>query len=92
MSLTIEDPETVAAIRRLAMRSERSVEDVVRDAVTEAERTNARPTAPDVPRPLVSPEERERRLAALRRIQAEVARWPKTGLKADKAFFDSLED
>jgi antitoxin VapB len=25
-------------------------------------------------------------------IRAEIASWPKTGLKADKAFFDSLSD
>jgi antitoxin VapB len=34
----------------------------------------------------------ERRLAAMRAIQARVAAYPDTGLKADKAFYDSLND
>lgn len=34
--------------------------------------------------------ERARRLEKMRAIVEEIASWPETGLKADKAFFDEL--
>ena len=37
-------------------------------------------------------EERARMESAIRSIQDEVANWPKSGLVADKAFYDSLND
>jgi antitoxin VapB len=79
MSLTIEDPETVAAIRRLADESEQSVEEVLRDAV-EAVRAARR----------VRDDRLAKRMAALKDIQERYARMPKSGLKADKAFFDEI--
>ena len=95
MSLTIKDETVVAAIHRLAERTGRTPEDAVRHAV-EAESTLVS-DAPDLaaadrPKGTVSPEERARRRAALKEIQDEVASWPKTGLKADKAFFDAIND
>ncbi len=75
MSLTIEDPETVAAIRRLAEESEQSVEDVLREAVRTAEARRV---------------EAARRRAATIALQKELAFYPSTGLKADKAFFDEI--
>lgn len=75
MSLTIDDPETVAAIRRLAEESEQSVEDVLRDAV-EAVQARRREAA--------------RRRGATIALQKELASHPSTGLKADKAFFDEI--
>lgn len=95
MSLTIKDETVVAAIHRLAELTRRTPEDAVRHAV-EAETASvadAPHASPSGPRHgAVSPEERERRRAALREIQREFASWPKTGLKADKAFYDSLND
>ena len=75
MSLLIDDENTVAAIRRLAGETGRSEADVVRMAVeAEARRT----------------EEAARRHRAIRRLQDEVGGWARTGLTADKAFFDDL--
>ncbi len=40
----------------------------------------------------VSEAEKARRIAAIREIQREIASYPSTGLEADKAFYDSLND
>jgi antitoxin VapB len=75
MGLVITDAETIGLIRRLAQESGSTTEEVVRRAIkAEQER-----------------EERVRTLMqAAEEIQESWAAVPKSGLKADKAFFDDL--
>jgi len=40
----------------------------------------------------ISEAEKARRIAAVGKIQDRIASYPKTGLEADKAFYDSLND
>ncbi len=77
MAFHIRDPRTDAAVRELAKEKGVSITIAVREA---AERELA---------------ERRKKLPLMERIKDitdEVASWPKTGLKADKAFYDSLND
>ncbi len=76
MSIYIKDPATDKAIRTLAKRHGVSLTEAVRAAVEE-KLANDRAKGQD-------------RLAKLRELQAKVAQWPTTGLKADKAFYDWL--
>jgi antitoxin VapB len=77
MAFHIRDPRADAAVRELAKEKGVSITVAVREA---AERELA---------------ERRKKLPLMERIKDitdEVASWPKTGLKADKAFYDSLND
>jgi antitoxin VapB len=77
MAFHIRDPKTDAAVRELAREKGVSITVAVREA---AERELA---------------ERRKKLPLMERIKDitdEIASWPKTGLKADKAFYDSLND
>lgn len=76
MPFHIRDPETDALVRELARRRGCGLTDAVKLAVSsELERGEG---------------EVEMRLQRMRAITDKVARWPRTGLKADKAFFDEL--
>jgi antitoxin VapB len=75
MAFHVRDPETDTLVRRLAKEEGVGLTEAVKIAVRE--KLEARKNA-------VPLEER------VRAIQEEVARYPRTGLKADKAFFDSL--
>jgi antitoxin VapB len=75
MAFHVRDPETDTLVRRLAKEEGVGLTEAVKIAVRE--KLAARKNA-------VPLEER------VRAIQEEVARYPRTGLKADKAFFDSL--
>lgn len=75
MGLMITDETALAVIGRRATEEGLSPEEVVLRAV-EAE--------------AIRRVETERRRAAIAELQKEVASWPRTGLKADKAFFDDL--
>mgnify|MGYP001180878750 CR=1 FL=1 len=75
MAFHVRDPETDTLVRRLAKEEGVGLTEAVKIAVRE--KLEARKNA-------VPLEER------VRAIQDEVARYPRTGLKADKAFFDSL--
>lgn len=77
MAFTIDDPETGAAVRRLARMKGTGLAEAVREAC-EHEYERVRAETPLIER--------------LKRIQDEYAKYPKTGLKADKAFYDSLND
>lgn len=81
MAFHIRDPETDRIVRDLAAKTGATLTDAVREAAAEklarVERTQHR----DDKRPL-----REQ----IRDIQERVAARGKTGLKADKAFFDRL--
>ena len=73
MAFSIKDEATDAAVRRLAKLKQKGLTETIREAVeNEYHRTTG--TAPLVER--------------LRAIGDHYARYPKTGLKADKAFFD----
>jgi antitoxin VapB len=77
MPFHIRDPATDEAVRKLAARRGIGITEAVRAATEEALRRD------------------EEKLSLWERtadIRAEIASWPKTGLKADKAFFDSLSD
>jgi antitoxin VapB len=77
MAFHVRDPETDALVRKLAKRKGVGITEAIREAArNELERE-------------------ESKLSLWERtadIRAEIASWPKTGLKADKAFFDSLSD
>lgn len=78
MAFHIRDPETDALVRELAEKAHVGITEAVKLAASEA---------------LAAREKvREEKLAKARAICAEVASQPRTGLKADKAFFDSLND
>lgn len=76
MAFHVRDETTDKVVRMLAERRKVSLTQAIREA---AEAELARLDA-----------ERDTRLAAIREIQDEIARLPKTGLKADKAFYDWL--
>jgi antitoxin VapB len=75
MAFHVRDPKTDSLVRKLAQRKGVGITDAIREAVErELERE-------------------EQGLSLWERstdIRAEIASWPRTGLKADKAFFDSL--
>ena len=75
MAFHVRDPETDALVRELARRKGVGITDAIREAArNELEREKNKLSLWE-------------RTADLR---AEIASWPKTGLKADKAFFDAL--
>lgn len=79
MGIYVKDPVTDKAVRKLAKLRKTTLTDAIRTAVQkelEAEKT-------DIP---------EVDEAAVDALLAEFAAWPKTGLKADKEFYDSLND
>ena len=78
MAFHVPDPETDALVRELAEKTRLGITEAVKLAATEA--LAAREKA------------REEKLANMRAISDRMARVPRTGLKADKAFFDSLND
>ncbi|EHK54898.1 type II toxin-antitoxin system VapB family antitoxin [Allomesorhizobium alhagi] len=77
MALSIRDRETDEAVRRLARLKQKGLTETIREAVeNELKRVQGGT-------PLV------KRIEALHR---ELEKYPRTGMKADKAFFDSLND
>jgi antitoxin VapB len=78
MAFHVRDPETDALVREYAERKRIGITEAIKLAVLKARAADDH--------------EREEKLAKARAICAEVASWPRTGLKADKAFFDSLND
>ncbi|HYF23467.1 MAG TPA: type II toxin-antitoxin system VapB family antitoxin [Caulobacteraceae bacterium] len=76
MAFHIRDPETDSLVRELARRDGLGLTDAVKLAVKK-----------ELERKQVDVEERRKRMRA---IVEEIARWPETGLKADKAFYDDL--
>jgi len=78
MAFHVRDPETDALVRELADKTKLGITEAVKLAAAEA---------------LASREQaRAEKLAKMRAISAEVASWPRTGHKADKAFFDEMYD
>ncbi len=78
MGIYVKDPATDRAVRKLARLRDISITEAIRSAV-EAELARQK-------------EEEKENEAAIDRLIAKVASWPDTGLKADKEFYDSLND
>jgi len=76
MAFHIRDPETDALVRELAEKAHVGITEAVKLAVAEALATREKATA--------------EKLAKMRAISDRIASLPRTGLKADKAFFDEL--
>lgn len=76
MAFHVRDKETDTLVRELARKRGVGLTEAVKQAVrTELDRKE---------------DEVARKLAAMKAISDEVASWPRTGLKANKAFFDEL--
>jgi len=78
MAFHVRDPETDALVRALAEKTRLGITETVKLAATEALAARERARA--------------EKLARMDAILAEFDALPRTGLKADKAFFDSLND
>ncbi len=78
MGIYVKDPATDRAVRKLAKLRDISITQAIRSAV-EAELAREK-------------EEEKENEAAIDRLIAKVASWPDTGRKADKEFYDSLND
>lgn len=78
MAFHVRDSETDALVRALAEKTRLGITEAVKLAATEA--LAAREKA------------RTEKLARMDAVLAEFDALPRTGLKADKAFFDSLND
>jgi antitoxin VapB len=78
MTIYLKDEATSKAVRKLAKLRGITLTDAVRSAVTEALAAEAKP------------HRREKVLDDIKALRAEFAKYPKTGLKADKAFYDDL--
>ena len=78
MAFHIRDPETDILVRKFARERSVGLTEAMRVAIREARDAKAA--------------EVERMVAAIHVIQDRVASYPSTGLKADKAFYDSLND
>ncbi|MFZ0266586.1 type II toxin-antitoxin system VapB family antitoxin [Caulobacter sp.] len=76
MAFHIRDPETDALVRELAEKAHVGITEAVKLAAAEALATRDKA--------------REEKLAKMRAISDRIASLPRTGLKADKAFFDEL--
>jgi antitoxin VapB len=76
MAFHIRDPETDALVRELADKAHVGITEAVKLAAAEALATREKARA--------------EKLAKIDAILAEVDSWPRTGLKADKAFFDMI--
>jgi antitoxin VapB len=75
MALHVRDPEADALVRALARRSGMGITEAIKVAVREK----------------IERDERAKPMfERIKAIQDEIARWPDTGLKANKAFFDEL--
>lgn len=78
MAFHVRDVEVDTKVRDFARERSVGITEAISIAVDEANGARAR--------------EKERILAAIKEIQDRVASYGKTGLKADKAFYDSLSD
>ncbi len=76
MAFHIRDPETDALVRQLAEKAHVGITEAVKLAATEALAAREKAQA--------------EKLAKVEAILAEIDSWPRTGLKADKEFFDMI--
>jgi antitoxin VapB len=78
MAFHVRDRETDALVRSYAEEKRVGITDAIKLAVTKAREADEAARA--------------EKLAKMQAIVDEVSTWPRTGLKADKAFFDDLND
>lgn len=78
MAFHVRDPETDALVREYAEEKRVGITDAIKLAVTRAREADV--------------QARAEKLAKMQAVVDEVSTWPRTGLNADKAFFDSLND
>ncbi len=78
VGFTVDDPETENLVRQFARERSVGLAEAIKLAVLEARRAKAA--------------DRARMEAAIREVQDRVASYGETGLVADKAFYDSLND
>jgi len=78
MAFHVRDPETDALVREYAEEKRVGITDAIKLAVIRAREADV--------------QARAEKLAKMQAVVDEVSTWPRTGLKADKAFFDSLND
>ena len=76
MAFQVSDPETETLVREYAQRKRVGIDEAIKLAVTKAREVDDRT--------------RDEKLAKIDAILAEVDSWPRTGLKADKEFFDMI--
>lgn len=76
MAFHIRDPETDALVRQLAEKAHVGITEAVKLAASEALAAREKAQA--------------EKLAKVEAILAEIDSWPRTGLKADKEFFDMI--
>ncbi len=77
MAFYVKDPATDKAVRKLAKLKGKTLTETIREAVEFS----------------LAEQAREKKLTFLERIkpiQDRIAKYPKTGLEADKAFYDEL--
>ena len=77
MTFYVKDPATDKAVRKLAKLRGKTLTETIREAVEKA----------------LDEQKREKRLTFLERIkpiQERIAKYPNTGLEADKVFYDEL--
>ena len=77
MAFHVRDPETDRLVRELAAEEGLGLTEAVKLAVREK---------------LEAKKRKQSLMERIRPLQEEFARYPKTGLEADKAFYDSLND
>ena len=78
MAFHVRDPEADAMLRSYAEEKRVGITDAIKLAVTRAREADQAARA--------------EKLKKMQAIVDEVSTWPRTGLKADKAFFDDLND
>ena len=78
MAFHVRDAEADTLVRAFARERSVGLTQAIKLAVREAQDAKAA--------------ERAQMEAAIREVQDRVAKWPKSGLEADKAFYDSLND
>jgi antitoxin VapB len=83
MAFHVRDPETDAVVRALAKEMGTSMTEAIRITASNALRRAQQRKRCEDKRPFI---------ARIRDIQEHVASFPKTGLKADKEFYDWLND
>jgi antitoxin VapB len=76
MPFHVRDPEADAMVRKYAEEKRLGITDAIKLAVSKAREADEKARA--------------EKLAKMQAIVDEVSTWPRTGLKADKAFFDEI--
>ncbi len=82
MSFHVRDAEVEAMVRQYAEEKRVGIDEAIKLAVSRAREAEEALRA--------SEQARAEKLAKMQAVVDEVSKWPRTGLKADKAFFDEM--